>query len=97
MKIPGKKEFEAHADEAFNISFNGSDALECRIDEIKVSSTPMVGQQEKQFSVIFAHPKPEVYNQGVYKICNQNLGEFELFLVPIFGDAQSVHYEAIFT
>ena len=54
------------------------------------------GQQRRQFSLVFRAPATQVWPQGTYGLSHEELGELELFLVPIGSDAEGVRYEAAF-
>lgn len=97
MNLPDQKSFESKQQDVFEIQFEASLKSECSIKEITASKAPAVGREGQQFSVVFANDSATVYEQGVYAVSHAELGEFELFLVPVFGDQQGVHYEAIFT
>lgn len=97
MTLPAKKQFEQHAKDLFQISFYEGQSIACRIEEVKTGLQPKNTTQNGQFSVVFACDNKEVFEQGVYKILHEQMGEFDLFLVPVFGDDQGVHYEAVFT
>ncbi len=97
MTIPAKQQFEQHAADSFQIKFTEAEPLACRVEEVKTGLQPQTPEQNEQFSVVFACEDTQVYEQGVYAVAHDQLGEFELFLVPVFGDDKGVHYEAVFT
>ena len=97
MVLPSKKQFEQYSGDDFEIVFQPDQPFTCQINEIKAGLQPQNDAQKEQFSVVFACPEAQVFDQGVYQVSHQEMGEFELFLVPVFGDAQGVQYEAVFT
>lgn len=97
MKIPKLHQFESHQGDDFSIKFRQDQPDLCGIKEITVSNATPNEIGEKQFSVVFTNPDPMVYEQGVYQVSHAELGAFDLFLVPVFGDSSEVHYEAVFT
>ncbi len=97
MNLPAKQQFDSHAQDNFDITFTEGEALSCQIEEIKAGLKPPSDTHKEQFSVVFSCAEPTVFNQGVYKISHHELGTFELFLVPVFGDDKGVHYEAVFS
>ncbi len=97
MNLPTKELFESSQQDVFEIAFEDGSPKLCNIAEINTSQAPMVEQNTPQFSVIFSSSETEVYEQGVYPVSHPELGTFELFLVPVYGDDKGVHYEAIFT
>ena len=48
------------------------------------------------FSLAFRGPRQQLLPQRIYTLEHPRLGQLELFLVPIRGDAATVTYEAIF-
>ena len=96
MNIPDQQWFESRSEDPFEIKF-ADKAVPCRIAEINQSQAPSTREGEKQFSVIFAKPEAEVFGQGLYQVSHPDLQNLSLFLVPVYGDDQVVHYEAIFT
>ena len=55
------------------------------------------GQVRHQFSLVFRGPPEPAMAQSIYQLDHEDLGELELFLVPIGPDADGMRYEAIFT
>ena len=54
------------------------------------------GQQRRQFSLVFRGPVAPMLPQGTYRIDHTELGELELFLVPVGARDDGVLYEAAF-
>ncbi len=52
--------------------------------------------RQESFSVIFSGPASSFIQQGTYHLCNDKLGEVDLFLVPIGHDSNGYQYEAVF-
>jgi DNA primase catalytic subunit len=51
--------------------------------------------QPESFSVVFSGPADRLLPQKIYSFEQDQLGSFDLFIVPIGKDAQGIHYEAI--
>ncbi len=49
------------------------------------------------FSLVFLGPREPVLPQRIYRLTHDELGELEIFLVPIAQDADGTRYEAVFT
>lgn len=49
------------------------------------------------FSIVFRGPADPVLPQRIYHFEHAELGDLELFVVPIGRDAEGVLYEAVFT
>jgi hypothetical protein len=50
----------------------------------------------ERFSIYFHGPADLYMPQGVYKLEHEQMGTFDLFLVPIAKDASGFRYEAVF-
>jgi hypothetical protein len=50
----------------------------------------------EQFSLLFEGPAEQAFGQGVFALQHDQLGEFELFLVPIGAEGGKRQYEAVF-
>ena len=61
-----------------------------QVSELKVYP----GQQ--QFSIVFHGPTEVFLGQGLRLLRHEQLGQFEIFLVPIAQDEKGFHYEAVF-
>jgi hypothetical protein len=49
------------------------------------------------FSLVFLGPPDPVLPQAIYRFEHQELGTFEIFVVPIGRDESGVRYEAVFS
>lgn len=54
------------------------------------------GQQRRQFDLVFRGPAAPVHPQGTYLVTHADIGELELFLVPLGQDPDGVRYQAAF-
>lgn len=49
------------------------------------------------FSVLWQSDNATVLPQGSYRMANEEMGEIEIFIVPVGQISEGVHYEAVFT
>ena len=49
------------------------------------------------FSLVFLGPREPLLPQRIYPLGHDELGDFDLFLVPIARDDEGTRYEAVFT
>ena len=67
---------------------------------LKLSEARPLGSRPESirqpFSLTFLGPANLRLPQGIYKMRNAQLGEMEIFLVPIGADANSSTFEAVF-
>ncbi len=66
-----------------------------------ISVTPRVNEPHEQagmerFSAEFSGPLDFFLQQNTYRMVHPDLGEFEVFLVPIAKDADRFRYEAVY-
>lgn len=54
------------------------------------------GQNRQQFSLIFDGPRGAGVPQGTYRLAHDELGDLELFLVPVGVHEGHLRYEAAF-
>ncbi len=77
----------------FTIPVSDSDALVLEL--IKAEDTGSSPRQE-QFSLIFRGPADRAIPQGTYRMEHDNLGQMNLFLVPVAKQEDGMHYQAVF-
>ena len=54
------------------------------------------GVERRQFSLLFRGPVDPLLPQRTYRLEHAELGDLDLFLVPIGPDAEGMRYEAVF-
>ncbi len=57
---------------------------------------PSAASRQERFSLVFHGPRDMLLRQGMYQLQHNQLGAFELFLVPVGQDHDGVYYEAVF-
>ena len=77
----------------FRLSAGAEKFIEVELIEV-VSGLEVPGQDS--FSAIFRSALTDFFPQGTYLLEHEQLGSFELFLVPIRRDAEGFAYEAVF-
>ncbi len=55
-----------------------------------------VSPRQECFTLLFRGPAAYFLPQGIHTLKHNQLGEFDLFLVPIAKDQQGYQYEAVF-
>ena len=87
------EEFSKNANTKFRVQFDENTQVE--LDLIAVSDIKLYPQQE-EFSLEFLGPLNGFLDQGVRNFSHDQMGEFELFIVPIKQDEHGFYYEVIF-
>ncbi|HYX30189.1 MAG TPA: hypothetical protein VE863_16725 [Pyrinomonadaceae bacterium] len=89
-------EFSKHVNSKFNLTVNDH-SLHLELVEVK-KYRPQEHEQPgmERFSAFFEGPGNSFVPQGVYRFGHDQMGEFDIFLVPISGDQRGYRYEAVF-
>ena len=87
------EEFTKNANTKFQVQADDNTHVE--IELIKISELKLHPQQE-EFTIRFRGPLNVFLAQGVRNVTHDQMGQFELFLVPIKQDEQGFYYEAVF-
>lgn len=53
-------------------------------------------ERQEQFSIVFRGPLDRALSQGLHRFRHAQMGEFELFIVPIKRGVEEYQYEAVF-
>lgn len=92
--------FDGREGERFDASVGGETVVPLVLEqatESELSGGPGPdGQQRHQFNLVFRGPAAPVHPQGSYRLAHADLGELELFLVPLSQASDGVRYEAAF-
>ena len=77
----------------FHIPVNESQRVELELVEIsELKQTP----RNEEFAIVFRGPKEAFLGQGMRSLEHDQLGRFDLFIVPIREDDKGYYYEAVF-
>ena len=77
----------------FEVRLDQQNGVELELTE--VSELKLYPQQE-QFAIVFRGPGNMFLDQGMRFLTHEQLGQFEIFIVPIRQDEQGFYYEAVF-
>ena len=91
-----EKEFSQHLNTRFQLKLDDQ-KIELVLVEVKgylQRAHEQTGME--RFSVFFEGPGSVRLPQRLYSLEHEQMGEFEIFLVPISGNEQGFRYEAVF-
>src|SRR5258706_6376295 len=91
-----EKEFFQHLNTRFQLKLDDQ-KIELVLVEVKgylQRAHEQTGME--RFSVFFEGPGSVRLPQRLYSLEHEQMGEFEIFLVPISGNEQGFRYEAVF-
>ena len=87
------EEFTKNANTKFQVQADDNTRVE--IELIKISELKLHPQQE-EFTVQFRGPLNMFLSQSTRHFTHDQMGQFELFIVPVRKDEQGFYYEAVF-
>ena len=91
-----EKEFSQHVGSEFLLSVNEQN-IPLKLAEVKGYSAQANEQAGmERFSVFFEGPDNISLPQATYPIRHEQMGDFDLFLVPISRNETGFRYEAVF-
>ena len=85
--------FSRYANTKFRVQVEAAEPVELELAEV---SELMLSPGQEQFNVIFRGPNEVFLEQGLRNFEHDQMGQFEIFLVPISQDQQGSCYEAVF-
>ena len=87
------EEFSKNANTKFQVQIDENTPVELELTEI---SEIKLHPQQEEFTIVFRGPLDGFLGQGARNFTHDQMGQFELFIVPIRKDAQGFYYEAVF-
>ena len=92
-KVLQHAEFAAVLNTRFHVPLEDAAAVELELAEVsELTST----RRQEMFSVLFRGPLHTPLAQRVYRMEQAQLGQIELFIVPVGMDKTGYSYEAVF-
>lgn len=94
--------FEARIGETFRIRPRPEHELEAELIEARAlgggpSRAPLDASRRTPFSLSFRTSVTAPLPQSIYEVVHDEMGAYEIFLVPVGPDGKGMVYEAIFT
>jgi len=86
--------------ELFNVYYEEDKFIEFKLSKIRIGKYKIPGIDREPFALIFTSSKEIQLNQNTYKMVNNRVGEFFIFIVPIIplpGEHDQYYYEAVFS
>ena len=95
-----EEEFSKHVNTKFRLKLdttNSARQIELELAEVKgYAKKAEEHSGMERFSAFFDGPDDLQLPQGTYSASHDQMGEFEIFLVPIARDERGFRYEAVF-
>jgi hypothetical protein len=87
------EEFSKHLNTRFGIRVSEAQAIEVELTEV---SELLISPRQERFSLIFRSANDILVAQGLHGFEHDQMGAFDLFIVPIDRDERGTYYEAVF-
>jgi len=85
--------FSQNANTKFQVQVDENSPVELELTNV---SELKVYPQQEEFTLTFRGPLSQFLDQGVRPFKHEQMGEFEMFIVPIQQDSNGFYYEAVF-
>ncbi|HUV43678.1 MAG TPA: twin-arginine translocation signal domain-containing protein [Dehalococcoidales bacterium] len=82
--------------EAFGFRKDAFDVVDLELVEAADAGSTNIDPTAECFSLLFKGPRASPLQQGTYLVQNEAIGEFHLFIVPVYPDRDALKYEAVF-
>jgi hypothetical protein len=87
------EEFSRHLNTKFGIRLSEAQAFEAELTEV---SEHMISPRQERFSIVFRTANEVLLGQGMHRFEHDQMGPFDLFIVPIQRDETGTYYESVF-
>lgn len=92
-----ENEFSKHVNTNFRVNLDAERSVELELTEVKGYKSRHEEQSGmERFSVYFQGPAEPHLPQMLYPFQHAEMGEFEMFLVPLAKNDRGFRYEAVF-
>lgn len=89
-----KSSFESHLNGTFGVHTETGEVVEVELVEVCDHNRENI----ESFSLLFKGSKEKFFDQKLYKVNHAEMGELDLFLVPVVHEKQDAfYYEAVFS
>ncbi len=96
MELINAETFITAQQQTFLVDLGNQQEIPLVLIEVKIFDQ-QPGLNRQPFSLLFSGPKQPVLSQATYRFVHQELGQLDIFIVPVGQDAQSVTYQAIYS
>ena len=90
--------FTPYLHQIFRIRLDGVEPIDLELISVTDTGPASRPEARRTFSLIFLGPtSPQYLLQHIYRLEHEQMGELELFIVPLGPQEGRMRYEAIFT
>ena len=89
--------FSKHLNTKFTVSVAPEESMDIELVAVDVrKNEPTEQANMERFSTVFYGPSDKFLTQQTYDLVHSEMGELQIFLVPIAKDDRGFRYEAVF-
>jgi hypothetical protein len=85
--------FVARVNSTFRIHTDEGETIDAELTEV---SEHLLSARQERFAIVFRAPNEKFLGQGLRRLEHDQMGSFDLFIVPIGSDEKGTYYEAVF-
>ena len=89
--------FTPRIGEIFRVIVDEKWEMRARLSAVTPWGAEGARRPRQPFTLLFHAPRDAYVPQSIYRVENDHMEPFEIFLVPVGPDAEGMQYEAIFT
>src|SRR2546423_1889902 len=87
------EEFSKQLNTKFGIRISEAQAIEVELTEV---SELLISARQERFALIFRSANDILIAQGLHRFEHDQMGPFDLFIVPVDRDERGTYHEAVF-
>lgn len=91
-----EEEFRRHIETIFEANLKDGSTIDLKLIAVEHYGVGPERPDMERFSAIFLGPQDVRLQQGIYPLRHKEIGELNIFLVPIKADKNGLEYEAVF-
>jgi hypothetical protein len=96
MQFMQLDQFASCLNETFMVDIDHVQTPFVLVEACPAPHRPFNGMVREPFSLLFRHESAVLFPQRTYRMRNERMGEFGIFLVPIARDRDGFIYQAVF-
>lgn len=96
MQVMTLQNFAGAANQAFGLHVGEAEMPVTLVEVKPLPPRPFPGMLREPFSLLFRSESQLVLPQRTYRLSNAQMGEFQVFLVPVARDTQGIIYQAVY-
>ena len=87
------EEFVRHLNTEFRIRVGDAETIPAKLTNV---SEQLIGPRQERFSVVYRTSNEPFLGQGMRPFEHDQMGNFDLFIVPLERNDEGTYYEAVF-